>query len=393
MISSTVSSSPVFFKPRPSGPLAPEAGAPLGKDCEITQPPVLSGRNDKYILQSVSARILPDHPVCKCNRHRLGSVNVMTSQVQSTTGSATKAHFKGLITCGSVWSCPVCASKVSERRRLELVQALNAWQGKGGKVYMLTLTFPHRAGDSLTCLMSLFSEARRKLRNRKPFKGFLARNGVHGSIRALEVTYGVNGWHIHTHELLFCSGLVAPQAVELANDWRKACIDIGLREPNGHGVSIDAADKAGDYVSKWGLDSEMTRSALKKAGNGGSYTPFDLLRVVNGSVDGCRHLDDEPERAMSLFSEYFQVLKGRRQLVWSDGLREILKMENDMTDEELAAAEVADAVSIGQIDADDWRLVCRYEMRGAVLDAAERDGWAGVVALLYDLRRRCRDSG
>lgn len=380
----TVSPSPAFFKPH--------AGArprPLGKTCEITQPPTVSARNDKYILQGVAARILPDYPVHKCCRTRLGTVNLMISQIQSGNGSKTKAHFKGLVTCGSVWSCPVCASKISERRRVqELAPALNTAKDKGLRVYMLTLTFPHMVGDSLTCLMSFFSEARRKLRNRKPWKAFMARNAVQGTVRALEVTYGVNGWHVHTHELLFCTGLVAPQADELVDEWRKACVDVGLREPNGHGVSIDAADKAGDYIGKWGLDTEMTKANLKKAGSGGSYTPFDLLRVVSGSVDGSRHLDDDPERAMALFREYFEVLKGRRQLIWSDGLREILKMEDDMTDEELAAREEADAVSIGQIEAEDWRFVCRFEMRGAVLDAAERDGWPGVVALLQELQRR-----
>lgn len=313
----------------------------------------------------------------------------MASQVPTSGGPTTKAHFKGLVTCGSVWSCPVCATKISERRRLELVQALNVWQEQPGKkVYMLTLTVPHLVGESLNGLMSRLAQARRLFKNRKIYKAFVRVHGVQGTIRALEVTYGVNGWHLHTHELLFCTGFLKPEASELAEAWKKACISAGLREPNGHGVSIDAADKAGDYVTKWGLDMEMTKSTLKKAGNGGSYTPFDLLRVVNGSVDGSRFLDDDPERAVSLFREYFSVLKGRRQLIWSDGLREILKMEDDMSDEELAAVQEADAVALGQINAEDWRLICRYEMRGAVLDAADNEGWPGVVALLDDLRNR-----
>ena len=30
------------------------------------------------------------------------------------------AHYSGLVTCGSIWPCPVCASRIQERRRPEV---------------------------------------------------------------------------------------------------------------------------------------------------------------------------------------------------------------------------------------------------------------------------------
>ena len=32
-------------------------------------------------------------------------------------------HYKGLVTCGNVWVCPICSAKIQERRRQEVEQA------------------------------------------------------------------------------------------------------------------------------------------------------------------------------------------------------------------------------------------------------------------------------
>ena len=37
---------------------------------------------------------------------------------------ANKGFYTGLQTCGSVWTCPVCASKIQEIRRLEIASAM-----------------------------------------------------------------------------------------------------------------------------------------------------------------------------------------------------------------------------------------------------------------------------
>ena len=52
------------------------------------------------------------------------------------------AHYSGLQTCGSVWSCPICAAKITERRRLEVQDAINQHRQAGGEVQLLTLTTP-----------------------------------------------------------------------------------------------------------------------------------------------------------------------------------------------------------------------------------------------------------
>ena len=126
--------------------------------------------------------------------------------------------YGGLITCGSVWVCPVCASKIAEHRRIDLKQALEKVPVvlRHGEVYHLTLTAPHHMGESLQSLLDKMAQGRRLMLHRKPWKRFERESGLRGSIRALEVTHGhSNGWHVHFHVLLVCDvpspGEIHPQ--------------------------------------------------------------------------------------------------------------------------------------------------------------------------------------
>ena len=107
------------------------------------------------------------------------------------------------MTCGSVWSCPVCTAKVQERRRAEIGKAV-AWAYDSGKqAAMVTLTFPHYKQNNLDDLVKKQADALARFRRGSPWDRFKDRLDYAGLIRALELTYGENGWHPHTHELWF----------------------------------------------------------------------------------------------------------------------------------------------------------------------------------------------
>ena len=62
--------------------------------------------------------------------------------------------------------------------------------------------------------------------------------------------------------------------------WAFYCEKAGLGTPSyAHGIKLDDGTKASDYVTKWGLEDEMTKGHTKKAKAGGE-TPFDLLRAA-----------------------------------------------------------------------------------------------------------------
>lgn len=105
-------------------------------------------RLTRWRLQRAAQELLPDERVAFCKR-RLQSPMVeviYTPEKQS-------AHYGGLMSCGSVWHCPICAAKISERRRVELEQAIVLCKEMGGVVYLATYTVAHSQHDDLAKLL------------------------------------------------------------------------------------------------------------------------------------------------------------------------------------------------------------------------------------------------
>ena len=93
--------------------------------------------------------------------------------------------------------------------------------------------------------------------------------------------------------------------------WEHCCLKAGLGAPSQqHGLHLQAGNEAGNYVSKWGLEHEMTKGHVKKGKD--SRTPFDILRSFDETGD---------EKEANLFRLYYFAFKGQRQLNWSRGLK------------------------------------------------------------------------
>jgi hypothetical protein len=298
--------------------------------------------------------------------------------VEVWCSSGGRAFFVNIKRCGSVWTCPICAARITEKKREELQQGLEFYRSQGGRVYLLTLTIPHHAGSETEIWRDQLLRAYSKMRNRTFWRDLTQRIGLEGSIRALEVTYGLNGAHVHVHVLLFCRSDISPRASDLLREWQSACVAVGLPEPNERGVDIRDGNYAASYVGKWGLDCELTKAHVKH-GNSRGRTPWDLLAA---SADG----DSE---AGELFVEYAMAFFGQRQLVWSSGLREKLGLGREKTDTELVEEPTDEATLIAEIPPDDWKRVLQHEAHADVLMAAEKHGAEGVRSLLQNLR----DSG
>jgi hypothetical protein len=337
-------------------------------------------RLERFALQSASRRILRYSPVsrvARCLRARRfdkSQIEVLKSKEHSS------AHYGGLQTCASVWTCPVCAAKISERRRMELLNAIAQHQKSGGQVLLLTLTNPHTASDCLQATLKAQALAMSRFNSNRSSKALFDGIGCIGTVRAWEVTHGVNGWHPHFHILLFVSP--GPYQVDYRHlfylAWANACRLAGLPMPSeAHGVSLDDGSRAAEYASKWGLDQEMTKGHIKKAHKGA--TPFDFLR----SYLRC-DTDRLQAFAAARFLEYAKAFKGRRQLVWSMGLKALFDL-GEVTDEEIAGHLDDQAFQLGKIELEDWRLILKFDARGDVLELA-RHGWESVERLLSSLR-------
>src|SRR6266536_2272911 len=108
-------------------------------------------------------------------------------------------HYTGMSTCGFGFACPVCAAKIRYYRASEASNAIVAALDKGWGALFVTRTLPHSAEDRLGVTLGLLAEGRRYVSNQPVVKG--VRRAAHyvGGIAAKEITYGVQGWHPHTH--------------------------------------------------------------------------------------------------------------------------------------------------------------------------------------------------
>lgn len=366
---------------RPSGD-----GAPLGIYTKRWSPPAPKGqtidpetgevsglardarsaRAERFILKAVAGRLLPKGSrTSKCMRWRVPKHEL--ELVYSPEHQ--RANYQGLFVCGSVHVCPWCSSKISERRRAEVGSAIATAKAQGLAVYLLTLTFPHGLGDDLGEITDKALSAYSKLFRGKAGVALRDKIGLEGTIRALEVTHGANGWHPHFHVLLFLNPeqMVTPEDVHslVAPRWQKVAVSVGLPAPSlAHGCHCDGGDKAAAYVAKgstWGLESELTKGHVKVAKGAKGRTPFALLRDY---ADG-------DKQAGALFAEYARIFEGKRQLVWSKGLKRRFAIV-DMTDEELAnAPEETSVLVLATISDKQWLAIRCGRLETVLLDLAE----------------------
>lgn len=338
----------------------------------------------RFSLQSVARSILPESRTAKCLRIRAynSEIQVWKHHEHNT------AAYAGLQTCGSVWSCPICAAKIAERRRAELQAAMALHRARAGAVTLLTLTTPHQKTDKLFDLLEMQGKALHRFWRDRTVKEIFKEMGAIGHVRALEVTHGRkspsnNGWHPHYHCLMFCGSGVdlsrfdGPQMkdwqVRLYLRWAACCVKSGLGEPSfEHGLKLDDGTKAGNYAAKWGLEDEMTKGHTKKALHG--ETPFDFLRSYLA--------DGSDRQAAALFKEFADTFKGKRQLSWSKGLKAMFAIE-EATDEELSTRVEETAVLLGLLTVDQWRDVLKVDGRATVLEIASRAGWPEVQRYLW----------
>jgi len=324
----------------------------------------------RYDLQDVARRLLPGSRVSNCQRLRAagGVGHDKADGVHVLRSASGGCHFTGLQTCGSVWVCPVCAAKISEHRRIDVATGIQRWRDHGGVVSLLTLTAPHWVGDDLVRLLKSQALALTRFWSDRHVRRIFVDLGVVGQVRALELTYGANGWHPHYHCLVFGERMPElDQLVELYERWAHCCVKAGLGAPSAaHGLRWDDGSYADKYVSKWGLEHEVTKGHIKQSKGGQS--PFDFLRAAQ---QGDRQAGD-------LFKVYAAAFKGKRQLFYSRGLRVLLGLGAELTDAE-AVEQAAPGELVGRLTWEQWRYFCRLGLRGRVLEVAAVGGWSAVV--------------
>jgi hypothetical protein len=375
------------------------AAAPLGTHAKsaATKQTAISpaeARAERFWLQAVARRCLPDElRLAACLSWPVAR-NVGVSVWN--TPALQRAHFAGLQTCGSVWQCAPCNVRIAEGRRRELSQAFDIWSASGGVFWFATFTRSHGRRDCLADVVEEFSRAQRSMVSSRDYKRWAARVGLVGTVAALEVTMcGPHGDHPHRHSGMLLrppAGVdVAGARAELLAAWSAAGRRAGFTMTD-RGLDLDVSLGAfGDYLVKvghapapgrrpWGVEDELTKSISKRSRSGAGVSAFDLLRWAGET--------GELEQVLKM-REFAGVFKGKRQLVWSPGLRRVLheldpsfgvkeRSDGDLAAERLARGDVL----LAALSEGEWRAVRRLDRRSALLDVADGGDGEAVAAFV-----------
>lgn len=339
---------------------------------------------------------LEGHPVAGCNRNLIGNEVKIIPRADGSN-----ARFVGPISCKDVHVCPVCSSHICEHRRLELQFGIRNHAAKGGAVYLLTLTVPHTLEMPLASILDKLRMALQRFKNCKTYKRILG-TPMHpgkyrriGSVRSLEITVGPNGWHPHTHDLVFCDpGLLDDYRAleELRHEWTRILLKVGLGDSTkqndmlAHAFDLRGGDYAAEYVAKfgrqpelhgWGITDELTRTHAKLGTKAGHLVPFALPRLYR----------DGDSKAGALFVEYAKAISGERMVYWSPGLKTALGVK-DATDEDLISAPLPDEAPAIIINSSQWWLAVTRNARGELRYWAAKYREQGVTAFLDELAAR-----
>lgn len=327
-------------RPRPEvgGPGRAAEGRPLGNG-RSSVPPEADRRSRRREAMGLRRSLWGWSSVKrqrKCGRvpHRTGGGAVIRV---SDTDDGRRAGVSGLQSCGS-WTCPVCSRSISAERAQEVAAVLRAAQAQGCSVAFVTLTMSHRAGTPLRASWDALTAGWRSVTSGAAWTKDQEKFGVVGWLRAIEITHGANGFHVHVHAMIVFDGPVSPDLMFAMGDrlfgrWERgigrkgftAVMDRGGLDVRPVLLNSESIDAVAAYVSKAAM--EAVSSATKHA-RGANRAPFQILRdaVATGNADD-----------IETWWEIEQASVGRKKITWSQSLRTWAGLHRERTEEEIVS--------------------------------------------------------
>lgn len=352
-----------------------------GARARRVEPTGLPGR--AFQLRDMGRLAHPARRCADCGFRPIGEVALM----RRPDGGHT---IGGVLTCGSVWACPVCAMKIKRGRAEQIKAGVSLHRQHHGEhsLAMLTMTLRHDATMSLQSLKDGYQAAHddfwRKVpaelkeRNRwariccQPTECWKEDSGFVGYLSGTEMTFGSHGWHYHRHYILaFDRNQKQEEISELMrilNAHWKDCVAKHLplcvpgRDARGveRGLDLRLLVVA-DYLAKLGLE---VADVGTKVASGGNVTQWGLL---SGAASG-------NGQALDAFAEYVYAMKGSKCIQIGDRLKkhwERLGIDTEDNNDEALADDSKGAVLVLEIPRGAWmRMRCSGRVR-QMLEAAD----------------------
>lgn len=306
-----------------------------------------------------------------------------------------RACWAGILTCGHVWTCPVCSANLRSERAERIALAVEFLHGRW---QMLTLTIAHHRGMQLKETIAGMMKALRRMKQGGAVQRLWGEH-VTASVRTLEVMHGdENGWHPHVHLLLRTTEWNAIDRAVLLRRWQD-CVAAALgedaRPSNAQALTwsepFDGAQQSNRslYVSKLGLEV----AGIAKTGKRGNLTSWGVAEKA--AQNSAQHV--------WLWREFHAATRGRRMIEMDDRMADAAKKGAEQKAFEALEATAADASTEAppefhttriRVMRDDLRALRMQENAGrhwilaAVLSAAEERGELGVHAWVQWARDR-----
>jgi len=311
-------------------------------------------------------------------------------------------YLSGVETCSSVWNCPVCALKISQKRADQVRELLTWSQTRETFSHgFLTLTTRHSKAESCKEVKKRVLNAWRKVTQMRKYKDFGAE-----TIRALEVKYNLaNGWHPHLHIAIisecsdvelknFCYSFIIPKFLQLMDNESMAANQKYKPIWAGNGIS--------DYITKWDLSLELTHAQAKENFSN-SFTPFGMLKeLIKAPIQftdlettagfypnkdlTMKKVDDDMLRIelTKAFSEYTKAFKGAKQLTVSRKLKLKFKEFDLLSDEDIANEKQEAAEIKVKISRELFSSIATIRVQADIINSFQIGGIALVQAQLME---------
>lgn len=295
-------------------------------------------RVERYRLLLRARKVTSNHGVTGCLLH---PCNVSEPITVAYSDIHKRSNIRNVQTCKSVWACPVCADRVTKFRAAELMGGLERWSKEGNVVALATYTISHKSWESCSEVLQNLMKTYNRFKAGTSYQKMKKSHQVAGSVRALEVLYGSNGWHWHIHEIYVLRGKNPDRFKPMLLDMRQRWLDM--------------ARKTGNFAVPKGFDLKREKQAafdyIVKFGKGGQKETWGIAReVVRAPAKGRRTVESgkhpfallenaEDRKADAVFwNEYVQATKRKLQLRYSVGLKALLGI-GEVSDDEIIDAE------------------------------------------------------
>lgn len=327
----------------------------------------LSLKNNRSIarlkLLDTARRILARHDIksSRGNKHRTRNCHAVPAHNRNiyitlnSDDSASAAGVSGVQTCGSICSCPVCATNKMIEHGNNIRKALIYAEQNNLRPVMMTLTARHTRQMTLKYFRDAFRDAYNEFQRHRDFRALKDELGIIHQITSREITHGKHGWHYHMHILFFVRPHMVKhaqsrteQAKSLTSLWLSSLENNGLDATESNALDLSSGKNNKTYLAKLGYDASPEGDlAFELTGNENKgKTVWDLLAMAHYGDIG----------AESLYIEYVQTMSGHKWITYS---KDIKRLSEDIELDEETTPDNQKLHNWMEVDSKTWYAVAR----------------------------------